>query len=108
MQLLFVRDAYLNTRFDADWNLIRQSKQKRINRDNERENSKRIPYTYRVGEPIVLKTASNTKYGKNPYVGPFRVIQVNNNGTVRYTDGTITDTVNLRNIHPYHVQEPIH
>ena len=66
------------------------------------------PYTYHIGEPIILKTASNTKYGKHPYVGLYRVAQVNNNGTVRYADGTITDTGNIRNIHLYHVQETIH
>ena len=68
---------------------------------------KQILYTYHIGEKILLKTDSNTKYGKNPYIGPFRVVQVNNNGTVSYTNGTMTDTVNIRQIHPYHSQTPV-
>ena len=41
-QLVFGRDALLNVSFQADWELIRQRKQRMINLNNARENSKRI------------------------------------------------------------------
>ena len=54
-QLVFGRDAILNTKFNADWNYIRARKQKIINQNNPRENSKRAPHTYRVGDKVLFK-----------------------------------------------------
>ena len=34
---MFDRDAILNTKFEADWKWIKQNKQKRIKKNNERE-----------------------------------------------------------------------
>ena len=101
-QLVFGRDAVVNTKFLADWALIKDRKQKLINQNNQRENSRRRPHAYQVGDKIMLKTGSNTKFGKDPYKGPYDIVQVNNdNGTIRYQKGNVLDTVNLRNIHPY-------
>ena len=69
-QLVFGRDAMVNTKFIADWASIRSNKQKIINQNNKRENSKRKPHTYQVGDKILITTASNCKFGKNPYEGP--------------------------------------
>ena len=44
MQLVFGRDAIINTKFIADWDYIRQRKQNIIHNNNERENAKRIPH----------------------------------------------------------------
>ena len=101
MQLVYGRDAVLNTLFEADWQAIKQRKQALINKNNARENKKRTPHTYKVGDKILLRNRQDTKYGNDPYSNPVQIVQVNNNGTIRYTDGTITDTINIRNIHPY-------
>ena len=53
-QLVFGRDAIINTKSIADWDYIRQSKQTVIH-NNERENAKRIPHTYQIGDRIMLK-----------------------------------------------------
>ena len=45
---------------------------------------------------------ANLKYGTNAYTGPFQIVQVNNNGTVKIKKGCMTDTYNLRNIKPYY------
>ena len=45
-QLVFGRDAILNTRHEADWKIIRDCKQRLINRGNERENKNREDHTY--------------------------------------------------------------
>ena len=100
-QLVFGRDAMVNTKFIADWAYIKNNKQKLINQNNKRENSKRKPHTYRMGDKIIIKTDSSTKFGKDPYQGPYDIVQVNDNGTIRYRKGNITDTINIRNIHPY-------
>ena len=61
-QLVFGRDAILNTRFIANWKLIRQRKQKLIGKNNKQENAKRIPYDYQVGDMVLRKNAMTGKY----------------------------------------------
>ena len=50
MQLVFGRDAILSTKFEADWRFIQQRKQRIIKQNNTRENAKRIPHEYNVGD----------------------------------------------------------
>ena len=42
-----------------------------------------------------------SKYAQNPYKGPYKVLKVNDNGTVVLEMGSVIDTVNIRNIKPY-------
>ena len=103
MQLVFGRDAILNVQFQADWKYIKDRKQKLINSNNARENSNRIPYTYQVNQQVMLDVTGTTKakYAQNPYKGPYKVLKVNDNGTVVLQMGAIIDTVNIRNIKPF-------
>ena len=101
-QLVFGRDAMLNMEFEADWTTIRARKQKRIDENNRRENAKRIENKYAIGYQILIKTDPNRKYGQNAYKGPYEIISVNNNGTLRYQKGRIQDIINIRNTTPYH------
>jgi hypothetical protein len=64
-QLVFGRDAFLRMEFQADWNAIRARKQARINENNMRENRKRIPHTYNVGDRILIKNDPNRKFGSD-------------------------------------------
>ena len=45
-QLIYGRDMLFNIKHIADWKAIRECKQAQINKDNKRENSKRIPHEY--------------------------------------------------------------
>ena len=100
-QLVFGRDAILNTRFVADWNLIQQRKQARIESNNKAENKSRRPYRYQVGQRVMVKNDQSRKYGKNPFSGPYLVSRVNDNGTIRIRKGAVQQTYNVRNVHPY-------
>ena len=104
-QLVFGRDHILNVKFEADWKQIRENKQKLIDKNNEKENKKRLKYTYEVGQKVLIKTEQSRKYGKNPYEGPYEVVQVRNNGSLRLSKligrGAIFETYNLRNVVPY-------
>jgi hypothetical protein len=82
MQLVFGRDAILNTKFVADWSFIRQRKQQLIHINNIRENAKRTPHTYQVDDMVLVKQHNQTKYGGPEYDGPYKVTAVNANGTV--------------------------
>jgi transposase InsO family protein len=99
-QLVFGRDMILNIQHKADWTAIKARKQQLIRKNNQIENSKRIPYTYRVGDLVMLENHRANKY-EQPYKGPYTIRRVNTNGTVRLQMGAVTDTVNIRRIHPY-------
>ena len=104
-QLVFGRDHILNIKFEADWKQIRDNKQRMINKNNEQENRKRIKYTYVVGQKVLIKTEQSRKYGKNPYQGPYEVVEVRNNGSLRLKKligrGAVFETYNLRNVVPF-------
>lgn len=53
-QLVFGRDMILPIAFKANWEELRARRQKQITIDNERENSKRIAYDYKIGDKVIL------------------------------------------------------
>ena len=102
MQLVYGRDAILNIKFDANWNMIRKRKQDIIKKNNKQENSKRIKHTYEPGDKVLFSEIQTNKYGQDPWSGPHIIQQVNNkNGTVVLKKGKVIDTVNIRLIKPY-------
>ena len=101
-QLVFGRDAILNTKFEADWAYIRAKKQRIIEKNNERENRKRIPHQYQVGDQVLVKNPEvKTKFAGPEYRGPYIIQAVHDNGTVRVQMDKILDTLNIRQIKPY-------
>ena len=105
-QLVFARDAILNTKFEANWQLIKERKQRIIQQNNMRENKKRIPYTYQVNDKVIVKQDPNRKFGDDKYKGPYTVSQVFDNGTVKLeqstpSGGVVYQTWNIRNVFPY-------
>jgi hypothetical protein len=99
-QLIFGRDMILNVKHEANWEYIKQQKQQRINKNNERENQKRLPHVYSVGDKVLLHRGTEYKY-EIPYEGPYAVLAVNDNGTVRLQMKAVSDIVNIRRIIPY-------
>jgi Integrase zinc binding domain len=100
-QLVFGRDALLNVKFEADWAFIKEHKQKIIAQNNKRENLSRIEYKYKVNDKVLYKNKTEEKYGEDPWKGPYNILKVNDNGTVRLQMGKYTDTINIRNIKPF-------
>ena len=104
-QLVFGRDALLNVSFEADWQYIKDRKQQLILQNNKRENAKRIPHQYAVGDNVMVKRDPNRKHGSNQYKGPYTITRVNDNGTVKLSratpaGGAVHETWNIRNIEP--------
>ena len=99
-QLVFGRNMILNIRHTANWKLIKDRKQQIIKKNNLCENRTRIPHTCCLGEKVLLHRDGQNKY-ERPWDGPYKILQVNTNGTVRLRIGAVADTVNIRRIHPY-------
>ena len=105
-QLVFGRDAMHNTPFVADWQYIKERKQRIIHQNNKRENATRIPHTYRVNDKVMVRLQPNRKHGAPYSSGPYTIDRVNDNGTVelhRITQrgGVVSQTWNIRNLEPY-------
>ena len=104
-QLVFGRDAILNIGFQIDWELVKDRKQRLIQHNNQRENLKRVPHNYNVGDKVMVKQAANRKHGSHKYLGPHTITFVNNDkGTVKLlkatTAGGVQETWNIRNLDP--------
>ena len=104
-QLVFGRDALLNVSFQADWDFIKQRKQKLIVQNNKRENATRIPHTYNVGDAVMVRLDPNRKHGTDRFSGPWTVTRVNDNGTLQLRKdavrgGAVYQTWNIRNVDP--------
>ena len=105
MQLVFGRDAIMNLMFDANWHLIKLRKQNAINRNDAKENSKRVHHEYKVNDQVLVKHQQSTKFGQNAYNGPWTINKVRDKGTVKITKKVFTDVYNLRNITPYNTKQ---
>ena len=68
-----------------------------------RENRKYIPHEYKLGDMILVSRNKKSKHGDKEKNGPFPIVQVNNNGTLRYDKGKYSDIINIRQCEPYHV-----
>ena len=93
---MFGRDSILNIGHEANWKFIQARKQHLIRQNNIREKRKRIPHTYRVGNKVLIKQDQSAKYANVLYKGPYSVLAIYDNGTVRIDMGIISDTYNLR------------
>ena len=83
------------------WKFIKDRKQNIIKQNNQRENSKRIKHVYETGHKVLWRVDLLSKYGTIPYKGPYKVLKVNTNGTVRIQMENYSDVVNIRLLHPY-------
>ena len=101
-QLVFGRDMIVNLRFAVDWQAISRRKQAQVDKDNLRENSKRIAHDYRPGEQVLVVKDGIFRKLEAPYQGPFAITDVYVNGTVRIQRSpTVTERLNIRRITPY-------
>jgi transposase InsO family protein len=99
-QLVYGRDMIFNVKHEANWEFIRARKQQIIEKNNQAENAKRIPHTYHIGDKVLLRRGTENKY-EMPYQGPYTILKVNDNGTVRLKVNNVEDTYNIRRITPY-------
>ena len=56
-----------------------------------------------VGDKVLLERGKHSKHGDRENNGPFPILEVRNNGTLKVQKNRYTDTVNIRQAIPYHV-----
>jgi hypothetical protein len=78
---------------------IKQRKQTLINKNNKKENQKRIDCNYAIYDSI-LKTKAGALKMEQPREGPFNIICVHANGTATMKKGPVEERLNMRQVMP--------
>jgi hypothetical protein len=100
-QLVFNRDMVLPVKFNANWAYISQKRLRQTQKDNQRENAKRIPYQYHIGDKVLYKKHGVLKKQDTPQRVPFLITKVYTNGTVQLKRGVVSERVNIRHLTPF-------
>ena len=99
--LAFNQDFLLNIPVITDLENIKQRRQQIINANNTRENNRRIPHQYNIGDQILIKVPTPSKLQER-FTGPHPITQVHDNGTITIQlQPNITQTINIRRVKPY-------
>ena len=107
-QLVFSQNMMLfDLKYVADWQSICKRKEQLVQRDNERENSKRSNYSFKVGGKVLVK-------GYRPHIlrktqlltnEPFIINEVNKQrGTLTITDPNTGTSlpIHIRRVRPFY------
>ena len=60
-----------------------------------------LDHDYAVGDNILIVKDGILRKAEDKYIGPFQIIQVYTNGTVRNQCGNISERLNIKRIVPY-------
>jgi hypothetical protein len=99
---IFRRDMLFDILFVADWHKIGEQRQSLTDCDNQRKNTKRIDYDYKVGDKVLLINEgilhkAVSAYGKEPWT----ITTVHTNGTIRIQCGTRTERLSIWRVQPF-------
>ena len=104
--LAFGRDMIFNQPVTFDSDSINSRRQRRIDNDNRRMNSKRYAYDYQVGGQVMKRVFDPAKL-EHRWDGPYDIIQVHVNGniTIQLTE-SMQQRLNIRRVKPYRQPTP--
>ena len=86
----------------VDWHAVGRRRRESVELNNARENSRRVNWDYAVGQLVLLRNEDGkTCKAKDKSLGPYTIVQVHTNGTVRIQRGSISERLNIRRIKPY-------
>ena len=100
-QPVFGRDMILNMAYMADWKNLANKRQQQINKDNLRENAKRVPHDYAVSDKVYIIRNGIYRKLEGPHLGPYPVTHIYTNGTVRIQRREVNKQVNNRCLTPH-------
>jgi len=95
---VFGRDILFDIPYTADWTAIGQRRQASVDRDNTRENARRVYFDYAVGHNIMIQKYGHICKAEDKYLGPFTVTHVHTNGTIIIQHGTMSERINIRRV----------
>jgi hypothetical protein len=90
--------------FEANWDRIKNNKEKIIATSNKRENLNRMKHKYNVGDRIILRKPGIQRKLSAPKEGPYTILHVGTNGTVKIQRGIVHERINISNIESFFEQ----
>ena len=103
-ELAFNRDMFHPFPSKINWKEIIDQKQITVNKENQKENSTRREFDYKVGEKVLILNKNQFKGKLEPTVlneGPWVIKQVHTNGTVSILRNNYIERINIRRLRPY-------
>ena len=64
-------------------------------------NKKHLDHDYAIGQNVLLLKDAMLQKAEDTYTGPWTIIQVHCNGTVRIQSETVSEQLNIRRITPF-------
>ena len=87
----------------VDWETVIRNKEAVANRGLIRENKKRIDHDYRIADYVMIQLDQTEQKRKlnPPYTGPYRLLKIYNNGTLKIKRGVYEENIYIRRLKPY-------
>ena len=99
---IFGQDMLFDLPYIADWTAIGQRRQRKTDRENLKENAKRVDFDYQVGQKVMLiNDGKILRKAESKYLGPFTITDIHTNGTIRIQKGSMSERLNIRRVTPY-------
>jgi hypothetical protein len=99
---IFGRDMLFDIPFVADRKQIGDYRQHQTDRNNTRENNKRVDYDYKVGDKILIRKDGILRKTESIWEKePWTITTVHTNGTIRIQCGTKSERINIRRVTPF-------
>jgi hypothetical protein len=99
--IVFGRNMIIDVRFQANWDRIKNNKQKSIEKSNRCENLNRSNHKYKVGDRILLCKPGLQRKLSAPTEGPFTILPVATNGMIKIQRSIVQERVKKRCIEPF-------
>jgi hypothetical protein len=100
-QIVFGRDMLFDLSFTTNFKDLINKKQKASDLNVDRENNKRIKYDYKINDLILLDRGTLQRKLVPKRDGPYQVIRVYSNGTLKIRKGIYVQRVSIRRCIPY-------
>ena len=98
---IFGRDMLFNCPFIADWSKIGEFRQAQTSRNTVRENAQRTDFDYAVGGQVLVRKDGILRKAETKWTGPYHIMTVHTNGTIRIQRGALSEHLNIRRVKPY-------
>ena len=103
VNLVFNKDMLMNNAVKVNWKAIKSQRESKAIKDNQRENVKRKQHVYREGDKCwIVKNKYERKRKLDKVAeGPFVILKVYNNGTLKIDRDGYSEVIHIRQLKPY-------
>ena len=104
-QAVFGRYMLFNLTSVDDWWVVTAAKQRQLDIDNVRENTKQVTHDYDIGDQVYVEMTGIYRKLDYKKQGPYRTTEVFTNSTFRVQHGQVNERINMRGLNPHFVEK---